>query len=165
MSEDPEPKWISMEQVLRIHDKTIELQGGLSGMRDSGLLESALARPEHHYAYGEQDMFLLASSYAEGIARNHPFADGNKRTAYETADFFLYQNGYDFGVKDVKEQTAFFENFAAGNVSREELAEFYRENSRERKSLEYPKQSDKDDMRTMSTDENDHSNDGNDSSR
>ena len=74
----------------------------------------------------------MAVIYAEDIARNHPFADGNKRTAYETADFFLYQNGYDLGIIDVKEQIVFFENFAAGEVSREELTEFYRQNSRER---------------------------------
>lgn len=129
MNEDAEPKWISKEQVLHIHEKTIELQGGLSGIRDSGLLESALARPENFYTYGEQNIFELAATYAEGIARNHPFADGNKRTAYGAAGLFLYQNGYDLDVKDVKEQITFFENFAAGNVSREEMAEFYRENS------------------------------------
>lgn len=139
MNDEPEPKWISKEQVLYIHDKTIELQGGLSGTRDSGLLESALARPENFYSYGEQNIFLLAASYAEGIARNHPFADGNKRTAYSATGLFLYQNGYDLSVKDVKEQVSFFENFAAGNVIREEMADFYRDNSLKRDGNEYLK--------------------------
>lgn len=130
MSEEAEPRWISKEQVLRIHEKTIEQQGGLSGIRDNGLLESALARPENFYSYGEHDRFSLAATYAEGIARNHPFADGNKRTAYETADFFLFQNGYDLEIKDIKKQITFFENFAAGSISREELTEFYRQNTR-----------------------------------
>ncbi len=130
MSEDLEPKWISKEQVLRIHETTIEQQGGLSGVRDEGLLESALAHPENFYAYREQDIFELDAAYAEGIARNHAFVDGNKRTAYETADLFLYKNGHDLGIKDEKEQIAFFENFAAGHVSREEMAEFYRQNTR-----------------------------------
>ena len=129
MSEDPEPKWISKEQVLRIYERTIEQQGGLYSICDKGLLESALARPENLYAYKEQDIFELAAAYAEGIVRNHPFVDGNKRTAYETADLFLYKNGHDLGIKDEKEQIAFFENLATGHVSREELAEFYRQNT------------------------------------
>lgn len=132
MSEETDPLWISKEQVLHIHEKTIALQGGLSGIRDNGLLESALARPENFYSYGEQDRFELAASYAEGIVRNHPFVDGNKRTAYGVAGLFLYQNGYDLEVKDAREQIKFFENFAAGSVSREDMADFYRNNSRER---------------------------------
>lgn len=132
MDASTKPKWISKEQVLLIHQKTIELQGGLPGIRDTGLLESALARPENYYAYGEQDKFELAAAYAEGIARNHPFADGNKRTAYATADFFLYQNGHDLGIKDVQEQITFFEDFAAGKIGRDAMAAFYRQNSRKR---------------------------------
>lgn len=134
MYEDSEPKWITKEETLYIHERTIKRHGGLSGIRDNGLLESALARPENFYAFGEQDIFILAASYAEGIVRNHPFADGNKRTAYGVAGIFLYENGYDFGIKVVKEQIKFFENFAAGNVSREEMAESYRENSQARDS-------------------------------
>lgn len=79
------PMSISKEQVLYIHTTAIKKNGGSFGVRDVGLLESALARPENFYAYGEQDLFLLAAAYAEGIARNHPFIDGNKRTAYTAA--------------------------------------------------------------------------------
>ncbi len=68
----------------------------------------------------------------DGIARNHTFVDGNKRTAYATADFFLYQNEHDLGIKNVQAQITFFENFAASNLSREELAKFYRQNTQKR---------------------------------
>jgi len=126
------PKWISKEQVLYIHEAAIKKHGGSFGVRDLGLLESALARPENFYAYGEQDLFLLAAAYAEGIARNHPFIDGNKRTAYTTAGLFLYVNGHILAVPSVVEQIRLFENLAMGQVSRAELAQFYRQNTRQR---------------------------------
>ncbi|MEZ4726262.1 MAG: type II toxin-antitoxin system death-on-curing family toxin [Caldilineaceae bacterium] len=126
------PKWISKKQVLYIHEAAIKKHGGSFGVRDMGLLESALARPENFYAYGEQDLFLLAAAYAEGIARNHPFIDGNKRTAYSAAGLFLYVNGYTLAVPSVAEQIRLFENLAMGQVSRTELAQFYRQNTRQR---------------------------------
>jgi len=131
VSKEYEPKWISKAQVLRIHEKTIELQGGLSGSSEEGQgkLEGCLARPHNLYLYEKPDLFDLAASYAQSIARSHAFNDGNKRTAYQTADLFLYKNGYDLGIKDEKEQISFFEAFAAGQVSREEMAEFYRQNT------------------------------------
>jgi death on curing protein len=126
------PKWISKEQVLYIHEAAIKKHGGSFGVRDIGLLESALARPENFYAYGEQDLFLLAAAYAEGIARNHPFIDGNKRTAYTAAGLFLHVNGCVLVVPSVSEQIRLFENLAMGQVSRKELAQFYRETTRRR---------------------------------
>ena len=121
------PKWISKEQVLYIHEAAIKKHGGSFGVRDLGLLES-----ENLYAYGEQDLFLLAAAYAEGIARNHPFIDGNKRTAYTAAGLFLFVNGYTLAVPAVAEQISLFENLAMGQISRAELAQFYQQNTRTR---------------------------------
>jgi len=126
------PRWISKKQVLYIHARVIEKYGGSFGLRDAGLLESALARPENFYAYGEKDLFLLAVAYAEGIARNHPFIDGNKRTAYAAAGLFLYVNGYILHVISASEQITLFENLAMGQISREDLAHFYRQNTQPR---------------------------------
>lgn len=132
MSVGSTPRWISREQVLYLHETAIKRYGGSFGIRDAGLLESALARPQNFYAYGEQDPFLLAAAYAEGIARNHPFIDGNKRTAYAAAGLFLYANGYTLKVPIVSAQITLFENLAMGQVSREDLAQFYRQNTRQR---------------------------------
>lgn len=129
MTEVSNPKWISKAQALFIHDQSIIRHGGGTGIRDEGLLESALARPENFYAYGERDLCMLAAAYAEGIARNHPFVDGNKRTAYAIAGLFLYLNGLTLQIPDTEAQITLFENVAAGHVSKEELAEFYRSNT------------------------------------
>ena len=126
------PKWLSKTQLLYIHESAIKRYGGSSGLRDEGLLESALARAENYYAYGEVDLFLLAAIYAEGIARNHPFVDGNKRTAYTAAGLFLHVNGYTLLIPSVAAQIALFENVAAGRVSREALAEFFRQHTEPR---------------------------------
>ncbi len=120
------PRWLSKTQVLYIHAAAIKKHGGSFGLRDEGLLESALARAENYYAYGQSDLFLLAAAYAEGIARNHPFIDGNKRTAYTAAGLFLYVHGYHLIVSSVPAQIVLFERVATGQVSLEELAEFYR---------------------------------------
>ena len=129
MNGQPEPTWIGKEQVMLIQENTIKIQGGSSGIRDEGLLESALARPQNSHAYGERDIFLLAAAYAEGLARNHAFVDGNKRAAYITSDLFLYLNGYDLNIKSTSVQITIFEHLAKGEMSREELAEFYRRNT------------------------------------
>lgn len=126
MTDRSEPNWISIFQVLHIQKKTIERQGGGSGIRDEGLLESALARPQNFYAYGEHDIHALAAAYAEGIARNHAFVDGNKRAAYIASGLFLYQNGYKLNIESTSAQITIFENLAKGEMSRDELAEFYR---------------------------------------
>ena len=87
------PVWLSKAEILYIHEKAIDAAGGSHGLRDESLLESALARPQNLHTYGEDDRFQLAASYAEGIARNHAFVDGNKRTAFQSADVFLYKMG------------------------------------------------------------------------
>ena len=125
------PNWVSIRQVIHIQANTIAIQGGAAGIRDEGLLESALARPQNIYAYGEHDIFQLAAAYAEGLARNHAFVDGNKRVAYITSGLFLRQNGYRLQVESISGQITLFENLAKGSLSRDELAVFYRENTLE----------------------------------
>ncbi|MEZ4618775.1 MAG: type II toxin-antitoxin system death-on-curing family toxin [Caldilineaceae bacterium] len=126
------PKWLGQVQVLYLHAAAIQRHGGSDGIREIGLLESALARPQNYFAYGERDLCLLAAAYAEGIARNHPFIDGNKRTAYAAAGLFLFANGYLLNIPSVSAQIRLFENLSMGQVSREELAQFYRDNTRPR---------------------------------
>lgn len=89
-----EPRWLGERTVLAIHARHLVRFGGASGLRDRGLLESALARPRNLHAYGEGDLFVLAATYAGGIVRNHPFVDGNKRTAFVAAALFLQKNGF-----------------------------------------------------------------------
>ncbi len=91
-----EPQWIEKAVCLSFHAELLARFGGLAGMRDEGLLDSALARAQNHYAYGCHDIFKLAAAYAEGIAKNHPFLDGNKRSALMAAALFLETNGYVF---------------------------------------------------------------------
>ena len=88
-----EPVWLTLEQAILIHKKMIDLFGGAHGIRDEGLLQSALARPQNIFAYQNGDIFDCAAAYAEGITHNHPFIDGNKRTAFSVAGLFLEENG------------------------------------------------------------------------
>ena len=132
MSSEDALKWLSKAQVLYIHEATIARHGGSAGLRDNGLLESALARAENHHAYGEQDIFILAAIYAEGIARNHAFIDGKKRTAYMVAGIFLRLNGYLLEIPSVTDQITLFEDLAMGKIGRDELAAFYRTNTSKR---------------------------------
>ena len=92
--------WLSRELVLAIHDEQLAEHGGAGGLRDAGLLDSALARPANRAGYAEPDIAELAALYALGIARNHPFIDGNKRTAYVALETFLALNGLHFPVSD-----------------------------------------------------------------
>ncbi len=98
---------------------------------DARLLESALARPMNQHVYGDADNFQLAASYAEGIARNHAFVDGNKRTAFAVADFFLRRNGYAIRTRDDDGHVNMMEAFAQGIITREQAADYLRENSSE----------------------------------
>lgn len=90
-----EPRFLSVEVAVAVDDRQLAEHGGLAGTKDMGLLESALARPVNKHGYGETDACALAAAYAYGIARNHPFADGNKRTAWVMARLFLRLNGVD----------------------------------------------------------------------
>ena len=93
--------WLSRQIVLAIHDQQLAEHGGVAGVRDDGLLESALARPLNRANYCDPDIAELAGLYAIAIARNHPFIDGNKRTAYVALELFLAINGRAFGASDV----------------------------------------------------------------
>ena len=90
------PEWVLPETVLTLHEQLLAEFGGLSGVRDAGLLDSALARPQNLLAYGQPDSFDLAASYGFGIVKNHPFNDGNKRTGFAVGVLFLELNGYRF---------------------------------------------------------------------
>lgn len=88
-----EPLWIEQSEVMLIHQQMIDRYGGSHGVRDHSLLESALAGPRNHFAYGETDLFILAVNYVNGICLNHPFIDGNKRTGFTVGMVFLEING------------------------------------------------------------------------
>jgi death-on-curing protein len=97
-----EPRWLTIQQILAIHDRLISDHGGLAGVRDAGLLESALMRPRNTFAYESSSLFDLAAAYAHGIAKNHPFHDGNKRAALMSAYIFLGRNGYRLNATEEK---------------------------------------------------------------
>ena len=118
-------RWLPTKTVLTIHEAQIRDHGGGSGMRDVGPLESAVARPQNLAAYGEPDLADLAAAYAFGIARNHPFVDGNKRTAFVTAGVFLLRNGALLDVAET-EAVVVFTDLAAGRLTEAELAAWYR---------------------------------------
>ncbi len=120
--------WVADSVVLAIHEAQLAEHGGPAGTRDEGLLASALARPLNLAAYGEGvDAPALAASYAFGIARNHPFFDGNKRTAFVVLELFLSLNGWDLKAEDADCITN-LESLAAGNLSENALAGWMREN-------------------------------------
>ncbi len=122
-----EPRWLDLTIVLDVHDEQLALFGGAEGVRDIGLLESALARPLNKFGYGESDLAVLAAAYGFGIARNDPFVDGNKRAAFSSIIVFLGLNGVDFDVPP-EQATAMILALAAGEVSEENLARWIRDN-------------------------------------
>ncbi len=93
--------WLSRQIVLALHDEQLTAHGGAAGLRDAGLLDSALARPLNHAGYAEPDVAELAALYAIAIARNHPFVDGNKRTAFASLVLFLSLNGLELEAPEV----------------------------------------------------------------
>ncbi|HKU99939.1 MAG TPA: type II toxin-antitoxin system death-on-curing family toxin [Vineibacter sp.] len=119
-------RWLSLRSVLAIHAEQLAEHGGGSGVRDIALLESALARPINLAAYGAPDAATLAAAYAYGLARNHPFVDGNKRTAFVTAVAFLLRNGCDLDAPEPEVVLTFVE-LAAGRMTEEALASWFRE--------------------------------------
>jgi death on curing protein len=121
-------RWIAKPTILSVHSAQLSEHGGISGIRDEGLLDSALARPELKVQYGEADVALLAAAYAYGIAKNHPFLDGNKRTAYVAMELFLMKNGMVLTSSD-EDAILTFLKLAAGEVSEDELAAWVRRNS------------------------------------
>ncbi|WP_159351029.1 type II toxin-antitoxin system death-on-curing family toxin [Roseomonas harenae] len=119
-------RWVGAQVVHAIHDRQLTEHGGLAGLRDQGAVESALARPENLAAYGEPDAAALAAAYAYGLARNHGFSDGNKRTAWVVARVFLADNGYRLRF-DPAEAVRTVEAVAAGTLQEEALATWFRE--------------------------------------
>jgi death-on-curing protein len=89
-----EPQWVLRDTVLLLHEQSLAEHGGISGIRDEGLLDSALGKPNNLFAYGEPVIFDLAASYVYGLVKNHPFLDGNKRIGFVTGALFLALNGY-----------------------------------------------------------------------
>jgi len=116
-----EPEWLDIGIVLDFHAEQLALFGGADGVRDIGLLESALARPINKFAYGEFDLAILAAAYGFGIARNHPFVDGNKRTALASMIVFLGLNRLDLDAPQ-EEATAIMLSLAAGEITEDVLA-------------------------------------------
>ncbi len=112
--------WLSRELILAIHDEQLTEHGGAEGLRDPGLLDSALARPLNRAGYAEPDIAELAALYAIGIARNHPFVDGNKRTGFVALELFLRLNGCRFTVADA-EAVVVMQSMAAGELPDEEF--------------------------------------------
>ncbi len=102
-----EPIWITREVLLATQESLLQRFGGLAGVRDDGLLDSALHRPRHLFAYGEPSLFVMAAAYAHGIVKNHPFLDGNKRAGFMAAYIFLGANHLDFQApeEEVVERT------------------------------------------------------------
>jgi death on curing protein len=121
-------RWIDARAIRAIHDEQLAEHGGGAGTRSEALLESALSRPINLAAYGEPDTADLAASYAVGLAKNHPFVDGNKRTAFVALELFLYLNGFELTADDVSSVTTMLA-VAAGEINEEELAEWIRQHT------------------------------------
>lgn len=120
------PRWVSRQVVLALHKESIAAFGGSDGIRDEGLLESALARPENLFSYGSPTLYKLAAAYGYGLAKNHPFIDGNKRTAFLTSAVFLMDNGLQPMVSEadvVNTVTA----LAASRLSEAEFAQWLKQ--------------------------------------
>lgn len=124
-----EPRWLSHRLILTVHDLQLTRHGGAGGLRDEGLLDSALARPANLYGYGEPDLYALAAAYAAGIIRNHPFVDGNKRTGFVAAALFLDRNGVRL-VAPEAEAVVMTLGLAAGEIEEVGYAAWLRDNSR-----------------------------------
>ena len=122
-----EPFWLTRQIIVAIHGEQLAIYGGVSGLRDEGMLESALDRPKNKWAYERAELAELAAAYAYGIARNHPFVDGNKRTSLLALYTFLGVNGADFEVPEA-EAAAMILSLAAGEVSEESLTRWIRDN-------------------------------------
>ncbi|HYU47236.1 MAG TPA: type II toxin-antitoxin system death-on-curing family toxin [Terriglobales bacterium] len=123
-----EPLWIEERDVLGIHDRLLALHGGAAGLRDRGLLESALARPRQHHAYARKpDIVEMAALYTAGIVRNHPFVDGNKRTGFVIGVLFLELHGFEFKASE-EDATQAVLALAAGTLDGASYAAWLRAN-------------------------------------
>ena len=119
--------------VMAIHDDLLQQHGGLAGVRDAGLVDSALARPQHRWVYGEaRDVFACAAAYGLGLAKNHGFSDGNKRTAFQSMFTFLGLNGVDLVAPEPAAVTTMLA-VADSSMTEAALADWLRENSKRRR--------------------------------
>jgi death-on-curing protein len=123
------PIWIDAALVLAIHDRQLVEHGGAEGLRDEGLLQSALGRPINHFAYAGADPIVLAAMYTAGIVKNHPFLDGNKRTGFVLGVLFLELNGYRFLASEEAAAQAVL-GLAEGRIDEDGYSEFLRANVR-----------------------------------
>ena len=120
------PLWVLPEVVIAVHQMLLKEHGGLPGIRDEALLDSALNRPRQRFAYGDKfSVFDLAASYSYGLAKNHPFIDGNKRIALSVGAIFLEMNGYSLNAPEA-EAVVIFEQLAGGDLSEENLADWFK---------------------------------------
>ncbi len=127
-----EPIWLAKEALILLHRESLRQFGGADGLRDEGLLDSALARPLNRFVYeGERDLCRLAAAYAKGIAQNHPFVDGNKRAALAAAGVFLMLNGLEIAAEPGMVTVAMLD-LAAGDMSEEEFAGWLRDHTARR---------------------------------
>ena len=124
-------RWIDKQALLLLHDESLAEHGGAAGLRDEGLLDSALARPLNLNAYGTPDFADLAASYAIGLAKNHAFVDGNKRTALLATGLFLHLNGYRLSVSQA-DATLTMLAVAAGELDEASFAAWLRRSCRKR---------------------------------
>jgi death-on-curing protein len=119
-------KWVNREVLLLLHDESLAEHGGAAGTRDEGLLESALARPLHLVACGAPDVADLAAAYGLGLAKNHPFVDGNKRAAFLAVGLFLMVNGHRLRATQVEATLTMLE-LAAGHLNEADFAQWIRD--------------------------------------
>lgn len=127
MNEPREPRWLTYEQVIAIHSRQLRRFGGASGLRDEGMLRSAIERPVNKWHYEQAGLIELAAAYAFGLAKNHAFVDGNKRIAFLTMAAFLRKNDVPF-MPDQASATAMMFALAAGEVSEQSLARWIADN-------------------------------------
>ncbi|MFT3867066.1 MAG: type II toxin-antitoxin system death-on-curing family toxin [Nibricoccus sp.] len=123
------PVWVRRDVVLAVQEMLLAEHGGAAGIRDEGMFDSALGRPENLFAYGKPTVFELAATYAFGLAKNHPFIDGNKRIAFATAIMFLELNGYRFTATEVDAVLKTLA-LAASELSESEYANWIKANSK-----------------------------------
>lgn len=126
------PKWLTLHEISIFHSKQIQEHGGLQGIRDNNLLESALARPQQLFSYSEANIWELAASYAYGIIKNHPFLDGNKRTGIIAAAVFLMINGYNLTAPEEALYSITI-GLAEGKQTENQFAKWLQENSSKQK--------------------------------
>ncbi len=127
-----EPYWLTREECLALHDMMLSQYGGATGLRDGGLLDSALSRPKQLYAYGKPALANLAAAYTGGIIKNHPFLDGNKRTGFMAGAGFLERNGLEFFASEA-EAALHTLALAAGDMPESSYANWMRSNSKRKR--------------------------------